>query len=172
MRMRSDWGVIALVAASVAFASNAYAGNERGHGNDDRDQCRENDPGSHDSSDHGDGPLILHADADGANLFIHGTGFGNGNGTVTLGGQRLAIASWSPSDIVAVMPSNPQPASYLLTVTPSRGKCVKAAFDIAVGLGGGTAGPPGPVGPAGPTGAIGPGFMLDMASTDRAIAGA
>ena len=153
MRMRSHRGVIALFAAAVAFAPSAHAGNERGNGNDDRDQCRENDPARHDSSD---GPLILNADADGANLFIHGTGFGTRNGTVTLGGQRLAIAAWSPSDIVAVMPGNPQPASYLLTVTLSRGKCVKAAFDIAVGLGAGTVGPPGPVGPAGPAGAVGP----------------
>src|SRR5215469_18903788 len=98
MRMRSHWGVTALFAAAVAFAPNAQAGNER----ENDEQCRENDPGRHDSSDRGDGPLILHADADGANLFIHGTGFGTRNGTVTLGGQRLAIAAWSPSDVVAV----------------------------------------------------------------------
>ena len=162
--MSSHRGVIALFAAAVAFAPNAHAGNERGNGNDGRDdQCRENDPGRHDSSDRGDGPLILTADADGANLFIHGTGFGTKNGSVTLGGQRLAIASWSPSDIVAVMPKNPQPASYLLTVTPSRGKCVKAAFDVAVGLGTGAVGPPGPAGPAGPAGAAGPAGLVGAA---------
>jgi hypothetical protein len=154
--MRSHWGVIALFTAAVAFAPNARAGNERGNDGSDHDQCRDNDPWRHDSPDRGDGPLILTADADGANLFIHGTGFGTRHGTVTLGGQRLAIASWSPSDIVAVMPKNPQPASYLLTVTPSHGKCVKAAFDVAVGLGTGAAGPPGPAGPAGPAGATGP----------------
>ena len=66
---------------------------------------------------------------------------------MTLGGQRLGVASWSPTDIVAVMPRDPASASYLLTVTPSRGKCVKAAFDVAVGLGAGGVGPPGPVGP-------------------------
>src|SRR5215475_8078060 len=98
MRMRSHWGVITLFTAAIAFSPSARAGNERGHDNDGRDdQCRDNDPWRKDSSDRGDGPLILHADADGANLFIHGTGFGGRHGTVTLGGQRLTIASWSPT---------------------------------------------------------------------------
>ncbi|HZJ54174.1 MAG TPA: hypothetical protein VFD38_08540 [Myxococcaceae bacterium] len=148
--MRSHRGVIALVAAALAFAPDASAGNEGRrdeHGKEDRDQCRENDPG-------GDGPRILRADVDSSNLFIHGTGFGTKNGTVTLAGQRVGVASWSPTDIVAVLPSNLLPASYLLTVTPARGRCVKAGFDVAVGAG--TQGPPGPVGPAGPAGPPGP----------------
>src|SRR5678816_3453393 len=150
LRMRSHRGVIALVAAALAFAPDASAGNEGRrdeHGKEDRDQCRENDPG-------GDGPRILRADVDSSNLFIHGTGFGTKNGTVTLAGQRVGVASWSPTDIVAVLPSNLLPASYLLTVTPARGRCVKAGFDVAVGAG--TQGPPGPVGPAGPAGPPGP----------------
>jgi len=146
--MRQHWGVTALVAAALAFVPDARGGSE----NRDHDQCRENDPRG---SDRGDGPLILHADADGANLFIHGSAFGTRSGTVTLGGQRLGVASWSPTDIVAVMPKDPASASYLLTVTPSRGACVKAAFDVAIGLGGGTQGPPGPAGPAGPPGPAG-----------------
>jgi hypothetical protein len=155
--MRSHWGVIAL-AAALALGQDARATNEgqgKGrdeHGRDDRDQCRESDPGGN-----SDGPRILRADADGSNLFVHGTGFGTKSGTVTLGGQRLGVASWSPTDIVAVVPSNLLPASYLLTVTPSRGRCVKAAFEVAVGVGGqGSVGPPGPVGPAGPAGPQGP----------------
>ena len=69
---------------------------------------------------------------------------------MTLGGQRLGVASWSPTDIVTVVPNNLLPASYLLTVTPSHGRCVKAGFDVAIGVG--TQGPPGPrpVGPAVP----------------------
>ena len=150
--MRRNWGVTALIAAVLAFVPDARGGSSSR--DNDRDQCRENDPRGF--WDHGDGPLILHADADGANLFIHGTGFGTRGGTVTLGGQRLGVASWSPTDIVAVMPKDPAAASYLLTVMPSRGPCVKAAFDVAIGLGGGTSGPPGPAGPAGPPGPIGP----------------
>ena len=150
--MRRNWGVTALIAAVLAFVPDARGGSSSR--DNDRDQCRENDPRGF--WDHGDGPLILHADADGANLFIHGTGFGARGGTVTLGGQRLGVASWSPTDIVAVMPKDPAAASYLLTVMPSRGPCVKAAFDVAIGLGGGTSGPPGPAGPAGPPGPIGP----------------
>src|SRR6185295_16963809 len=149
--MRRNWGVTALIAAVLAFVPDARGGSSSR--DNDRDQCRENDPRGF--WDHGDGPLILHADADGANLFIHGTGFGTRGGTVTLGGQRLGVASWSPTDIVAVMPKDPAAASYLLTVMPSRGPCVKAAFDVAIGLGGGTAGPPGPAGPAGPPGPAG-----------------
>ena len=153
--MRSHWGVIALVAAALAFAPDARAGNQSQgngrdeHGKDDRDQCRENDPGGN-----SDGPRIVQADADSGNLFIHGTGFGTKSGTVTLGGQRLGVASWSPTDIVAVVPNNLLPASYLLTVTPSHGRCVKAGFDVAIGVG--TQGPPGPPGPVGPAGAAGP----------------
>ncbi|HZX42386.1 MAG TPA: IPT/TIG domain-containing protein, partial [Myxococcaceae bacterium] len=155
--MRSHWGVVAVVAVALAFAPDARAENKDEHGREDRDQCHENDPGGRgDPSDHSDWPRILRADADNANLFIHGTGFGTKNGTVTLGGQRLGIASWSPTDIVAVIPKNLLPASYLLTVTPSRGRCVKAGFDVAVGVGTqGPPGPPGPVGAAGPQGPIG-----------------
>src|SRR5690349_20880140 len=151
--MRQHWGVTALVAAALAFVPDARGGSENRDRGNDHDQCRENDPRG---LDHSDGPLILHADADGANLFIHGSGFGTRSGTVTLGGQRLGVASWSPTDIVAVMPKAPASASYLLTVTPSRGACVKAAFDVAIGLGSGTQGPPGPAGPAGPAGPSGP----------------
>ena len=148
--MRSHRGISALVAAAAfVFVSDARAGNES-QGRDDRDQCRENDSAAKGDSD---GPRILQADADTSNLFIHGTGFGTKNGTVTLGGQRLGVASWSPTDIVAVVPQNLLPASYLLTVTPAHGRCVRAAFDVAVGAGGqGSVGPPGPVGPAGPAG--------------------
>lgn len=162
--MRSHLGVIAVVAAGLAFGLDARAGNDgQGKGKDeqgkeDRDQCRETSPGGRgDSSERSDWPQILHADADGANLFIHGTGFGTKNGTVTLGGQRLGVASWSPMDIVAVMPTNLLPASYLLTITPSRGRCVKAGFDVALGVGTqGPPGPPGPIGLTGPAGPIGP----------------
>ena len=148
--MRSHRGISALVAAAAfVFVSDARAGNES-QGRDDRDQCRENDSAAKGDSD---GPRILQADADTSNLFIHGTGFGTKNGTVTLGGQRLGVASWSPTDIVAVVPQSLLPASYLLTVTPAHGRCVRAAFDVAVGAGGqGSVGPPGPVGPAGPAG--------------------
>src|SRR4029453_15922764 len=132
LRMRSHRGVIALVAAAtLAFALDGGAGNES-HSKDDRDQGRENDPGGND-----DGPSILRADADSSNLFIHGTGFGTKSGTVNLGGQRLGVASWSPTDIFRVGPGNLLPASYLLTitVTPSRGRCVKAGFDVTIGDG-------------------------------------
>src|SRR5262249_55313986 len=149
--MSSRWGVIAVVAAALAFAPEARAGND-GKGKDDREQCHEDDHGER--GDHGDWPRILRADTESANLFIHGSGFGTSNGIVTLGGQRLSIASWSPTDIVAVVPKNLLPASYLLTVTPSRGRCVKASFDVAVGTQV-TPGAPGPVGPAGPAGPAG-----------------
>ena len=149
--MRSHRGVIAAVAAVLAVAPAARAGDEGSR--HERDECRENDRGDRS----GDWPQILRGDADTTSLFIHGTGFGTRNGTVTLGGQRLAVASWSPTDIVAVLPKNLLPASYLLTVTAQRGRCVKADFDVTVGLGtDGVPGPQGPAGPAGPAGATGP----------------
>ena len=146
--MRSHRGVIAVVAVVLAFAPGARAGDERG--THERDECRENDHG-----ERPDGPRILRGDADATSLFIHGTNFGTRSGTVTLGGQRLGVASWSPTDIVAVLPANVLPASYLLTVTVQRGRCVTAGFDVAVGTGSGTQGSPGPAGPAGPTGPAG-----------------
>src|SRR4029453_769319 len=71
-------------------------------------------------------------------------------------GQRLGIASWSPTDIVAVLPSHLLSASYLLTVTPARGRCVRGGFEVAMGGGQCSFAPPGPVGPAGPAGPQGP----------------
>ena len=165
--MSSRWGFIALITAALAYAPESRAGDE-GRGKDEHDQCREEDHrAGGNPSDHGDWPRILRADADSTNLFIHGAAFGSRNGTVTLAGQRLSIASWSPTDIVAVLPKNPLPASYLLTVTPQRGRCVKASFDVALGAGTGglrgqpvpqgrQVGPPGPAGPAGLTGPAGP----------------
>ncbi len=95
-------------------------------------------------------PYITNADADSAHLFVKGANLGTANGVVMLGSQKLTVSSWSPTDVVAVLPSGVVPASYLLTVTTSIG--LPTVFFVTIGA----IGPPGPAGPKGDTGPIGP----------------
>src|SRR5262249_41676873 len=158
------------VAAALAFAPDARAGNEsqdKGRDEHDRDQCREADPGGN-----SDGPRILRADADSVNLFIHGTGFGTKSGTVTLGGQRLGrrpgsgAAPWPRPASGGGAPNTFPPASSLLPAPPPGGRGGRAGCAAATGVGpraqpgppapGGPAGPAGPPGPQGPIGVTGP----------------
>ena len=69
-------------------------------------------------------PTIYSADADGGSLFIGGVHFGTAlQPVVKLGGTTLTVTSYSPTAIVATLPSGTGPASYPLWVksfaTPS-----------------------------------------------------
>jgi type VI secretion system Hcp family effector len=89
---------------------------------------------------------------------------------VTLGGVDLAVASFSPTEVLAILPAGLATGSYRLVITRWRGDTRREGFEVAVG-GVGPAGPTGPQGPegkegppglpgpqgmAGPTGPIGP----------------
>ncbi len=86
-------------------------------------------------------------------ITINGRALQPASGTplVSLGGQRLAVASFSSTQISAALPAGLAPGSYDLSVT-ARGS---ANFDLTIG-GQGPAGPAGPQGPTGPQGAPGP----------------
>jgi hypothetical protein len=91
-------------------------------------------------------PVINSAIADGATLFIAGSGFGNAP-TVTLGGFFLGGVTVDPlgAAIQATLPAM-QPGSYQLQVINSNRICV---FEVTIGAAG-------PVGPSGADGATGP----------------
>ncbi len=71
---------------------------------------------------------------------------------VTLGGIDLAVASFSPTEILAVLPPDFPPGSYRLVITRWRGDARREGFEVAVG----GVGPAGPTGPQGPEGKEGP----------------
>jgi Collagen triple helix repeat (20 copies) len=92
---------------------------------------------------------------------------------VMLAGVELEVASFSRFEILALLPPDISPGSYLLKVWRGRGEKSLDFFDVALGAEGpagsqgptgprgpqGDTGPPGPagsVGPTGPTGATGP----------------
>jgi hypothetical protein len=95
---------------------------------------------------------------DSGNLVIYGHNFGTKTGTVKLGDTRLTTQSWGQEEIVAILPIDIDPGSYLLVVTvPTRLLPLVAALGVTLGAGGlqgepGPAGPQGPAGPAGPKG--------------------
>jgi hypothetical protein len=99
-------------------------------------------------------PLALSADVSGSDVFITGQNFGTQQPpTVTLGGTSLAVQSYSPTAIVARLPSSTAPASYVLVVQcyGTTGPLLAAGLVLTVGAAG-AAGPQGPPGPAGATG--------------------
>jgi hypothetical protein len=128
-------------------------------------------------------PIILRADADvGAGiLFVHGVDFGATRPpVVTLGGVRLAVQSYSPTDVVATLDPGLAAGSYPLHVgtyshrhhdgQPERW----ASLDVTLGAQGpkgdqgvpGSQGLPGPTGPQGVTGPTGePGLQGQKGDT-------
>jgi hypothetical protein len=94
-------------------------------------------------------PTIYQADVDQGLLYVKGTNFGGNSGRLVLGNQTLVLQSWSPTDIVGVVPASLAPASYVVTVNTASGP--SATFGVTIGA----AGPQGPTGPTGPPGAKG-----------------
>ncbi len=82
---------------------------------------------AHDDDRDGDRkPRILSVDSDAEHVFVNGTGFGVGKApTVLLGTSALAVDTYSPTTIVARLPS---PARYFLPALPF------AAFAAFTGL--------------------------------------
>src|SRR4051812_27891841 len=79
--------------------------------------------------------------ADGA-LFISGQGLPRSEPTVVLGNLKLTVVSFSTTDIVAKVPGELAPATYLLVVGAN------LRFAVSVG----DVGPKGDTGPQGPQG--------------------
>jgi collagen triple helix repeat protein len=100
-------------------------------------------------------------DVSGTDLFIKGANLGVAAlPLVLLGGVRLTVTSYSPTDVVATLPATLQPGSYPLWIrtysNDNNGSW--ASLDVAIGVAG-PQGPPGemgPTGPAGPQGSAGP----------------
>jgi hypothetical protein len=103
-------------------------------------------------------PFITSADSDGTNLFIVGKNFGVAAAPkVQLGSFTLTPSSYSPTVIVAPLPSSAGPASYPLWVqsfvsTPWGTIGLWTYLGVTLGA----VGPQGPQGVAGPTGPQGP----------------
>src|SRR5207237_8822701 len=102
-------------------------------------------------------PTINSADAEGGSLFIGGVHFGAAlSPVVKLGGTTLTVTSYSPTAIVATLPSGMGPASYPLWV---KSFATPSSFGlwsyIAVTVG--AVGPQGLQGEAGKAGQDGPG---------------
>jgi len=118
-------------------------------------------------------PVVLSAEVDGPDLFIQGVGFGYARmPTVVVGGNALEVLSYSSTTIVARLPSDLPPASYLLSIT-SFAKVrdtvgTRSAFHVTFGAGG-SEGPAGPAGAPGPQGIQGipglPGAKGDTGAT-------
>ena len=143
--------VLAL-ASPLASAREGYAQANRGRDvENDRDDRREN-------------VVILSAsyDRNAETLTLVGDHFGRAP-RVWLGVESLRVIAASSEIIHAFLPSDIEPASYVLTVNRGRGDNATATFIVAiVGPGDGQPGPTGPegpqgeIGPTGPTGAQGP----------------
>jgi hypothetical protein len=74
------------------------------------------------------------------------------NVTVTLAGTSLVVLSATESRVLAQLPSDIGPGSFLLSVARGPAAVQSDAFDLTIG----TAGPPGPTGPRGEKGDTGP----------------
>ena len=63
-------------------------------------------------------PVITHAEIDYGNMLIYVDGhhFGSQKGTLKLGDTPLVVQGWLPEEIIAKLPSEVVPGSYLLTV--------------------------------------------------------
>jgi hypothetical protein len=109
----------------------------------------------------GASPEITWATADYTNqlCYVDGSNFGTKQGAVTVGAAKLTVKSWTPTEIVAALPSGVVPGSYLISVTTTGkgGQKITANFDAAFGTEGaqGATGPTGAIGATGPTGTTG-----------------
>jgi hypothetical protein len=104
-------------------------------------------------------PVVISASTNSAltQLTIAGSGFSPNSTTptVSLGGVSLSLASFTDTQIVAVLPTNEPAGSYSLSVTETAGGSRTTTFGVTIGAVGPT-GPQGPQGPIGPQGATGP----------------
>jgi len=101
---------------------------------------------------------IVSVDSDAERVFVNGQNFGVARPpTVLLGTASLAVESYSPTSIVARLPSPaPRPGTYAITVR-SRDKAYGSSGDTSgFFLTIGAVGPMGPQGPKGDTGPAGP----------------
>jgi hypothetical protein len=103
-------------------------------------------------------------DEDSGSLTVRGFDFPAESADLTLGTSPLQVLSQAPDTIEAVLPSSPEPGTYLLLVAFQK---VSAEIDVTLGAEGpvgapgpaglqGEQGPPGPPGPIGPGGPPGP----------------
>ncbi len=84
-------------------------------------------------------------------ITIAGRYFGAVTPTVTLDGTVLVVATYTQTQVTALLPSNIDPGTYQLVLT-NHSLDQQVSFDATIGA----VGPDGPAGPAGPTGAAGP----------------
>jgi hypothetical protein len=89
----------------------------------------------------------------GANqIVITGVNFGTGLPTVTLADEPLLVVSSTPTQVVANLPVNIQPGTYLLNVSRGAGATQRDEAEVTIE----GAASQGPAGPQGPQGATGP----------------
>jgi hypothetical protein len=101
--------------------------------------------------------VITSSSVNGSVLAIHGAGFGNATGNVSLQGQSISVNAWSDTNIAAQLPANLAAGSYLVAVSrqgkKDDGQRLRAkdtaTFIVTIGA-------VGPAGPAGAPGAQGP----------------
>lgn len=100
--------------------------------------------------------LILSAIADpGGKLYVNGANFGTSIPALKLNDAALEVLTSTATSIVAKLPANISPGSYLLTVANGPSVTQSDAFNVTIGAVG-PAGPTGPQGLPGPTGPVGP----------------
>jgi type VI protein secretion system component Hcp len=136
-----SWLAIGLLAGFVAVASPMA----RGSGDDEK-----NEPaGWHWGWENRD-PVIISASADleAEQLTVRGLYFGRSTPHVNLAGKELTVLSSSPFEILAALPLELEPGSYLLTVCQRHRSKRSEPFEVTIGA----VGPPGPAGPQGPEG--------------------
>jgi hypothetical protein len=98
-------------------------------------------------------PKILAAIASTTQITITGQRFGSARPTVTLDGTLLTLTNYSATQVIADLPNNQAPGSFLLALKTAGG--LTTYFDTTIGAVG-AQGPPGPQGPQGPEGPQGP----------------
>ncbi len=65
-------------------------------------------------------------------LVISGASFGRPPPTVTLGGQALSVVSFSPTEAVASLPADMEPATYLLTIKDAQNPRAANPVDLQI----------------------------------------
>jgi hypothetical protein len=137
----SAWLAIGLGAAFTVPASPTV----RGSGDDEEASAA----GWHRDSQNRD-PVIVSAfaDTEAERLTIRGLYFGRSTPRVTLGGDELTVLNSSTFQILAALPPEIEPGSYLLTVCQCHRGKRSSTFYLTIGA----IGPPGPTGPQGPEG--------------------
>ncbi len=106
----------------------------------------------------------VQADLDAGQILIRGENFvrrPQDGVSVALSGEALSVVSFSPPEIVALLPAGIEPGTYRLSVVRGGILPVGDAMDVTLGTQGppgteGREGPEGPMGETGPTGIQGP----------------